>query len=118
MAGILLDYVAGDRRPKKTLAVGYYLVLTGAEEPTVFFFPDKESLVEAIRDNPSRLPQCFVFDFSAILKEAFDRVEAWENRRPYIPKVSESILAQAQREWIERHSGNLAAAIKRTARSK
>jgi len=110
----LCDRIAGGRT---TLAVGYYLILIGSEPQNVFFFSDKNALISAIRDHPMRLPPCFVFNLWEIHQEAFDRVEAWEDRRPYVQEVRESILAKGQQEWVERNAKSLISAIKRSSKS-
>jgi hypothetical protein len=113
----LLDVVAGGTADRQTtLQFGYFLILTAAEPQEGYFFPDRGSLIQAITANPARLPQCAIFDAGAAFKEAMDRLEAWESRSPYVPKLQESILSEAKEKWIAAGTQNLVAAISRRAK--
>jgi hypothetical protein len=110
----LCDHVAGS---DNTTLAGYYLILTGvSDNQPVFSFRDREQLLKAISENPAPLPQCFVLDCSAILGEALGRADAWEKRESYVPRVRESVIAEARHEWIQHQAKNLVAAIKRSAK--
>lgn len=86
--------------PDRTLALGYFLILTGSSPQEGFFFPDKEKLVAAIVSNNSPLPQCSVFNFDSVLKETIRRLDAWERRRQYVAESQENTVSDARREWI------------------
>jgi hypothetical protein len=84
----------------RTLNLGYYVILTGGETQTGCFFPTREALLGAIASNPIPLPQCSIFNFTDVLHEVIERLDAWEDRRPYIPKSKENLQDVALSEWI------------------
>jgi hypothetical protein len=85
----------------KTINLGYYLILTGGETQTGYFFPTREAMLEAIASNSVPLPQCAIFNFTDVLNEVIERIAAWEDRRPYVPKSKEKLQDVARSEWIE-----------------
>jgi len=88
---------------------GYFLILTGTTPQTSYFFPDKPTLIESIANSPAPLPQCAIFNFAPILSEAIGRLNAWEERRAYVPKSQDDVLAEAQRAWVEAGAERLSA---------
>jgi len=95
----------------------YALILTARSPQVGYFFADRQSLTRAIADNPAPFPQCSVFNFASIMDEAIGRLDAWEQRRPYIPK-QENILADAEQARIDTSVRTLSEAIRRKGKNK
>jgi hypothetical protein len=104
----------------KSLKMGYYLILTGGETQTGYFFPTREAMLEAITSNLIPLPQCAIFNFTELHNEVIERIAAWEDRRSYIPKSKENLQDVARSEWIaagaKRIPGSLGEAISKAQR--